>query len=389
MSLVYTQPQDTTVRVTITQNVIRETFNDPSWGDVDGTLSNQTDLQNALDAKQDELVSGTTIKTINNESVLGAGNIDIQDLIPAWGTIIGDLSDQTDLQTELNLKANASNTVTTDTTQTITARKQINHNGASHALTVYNQNTATANSSAVNITSDNVSFTSLQVRGTETDTATVKIKHDKPAGSDVDSAGLNVSVLGAGTASRNIYLLNQGAGKFLTARTGDESSNTERMSIENDGRVLAPNLWRNLVSTNVALSHTGDTAETDLFSFTIPANTFTANSILEYNIIASNNANNANSKIIKLKIGTTDLISINLVSTRAVYRIGQMINRNSQSSQIITPPTSGSGVGTVNSAITTVNIDFSVSQSLTVTANLGNPSDTLILEALNIKILRN
>lgn len=28
--------------------------------------------------KQDELVSGTNIKTINNESILGSGNIDIQ-----------------------------------------------------------------------------------------------------------------------------------------------------------------------------------------------------------------------------------------------------------------------------------------------------------------------
>jgi len=50
----------------------------PAWGQVTGTLSNQTDLQNALDDKQDELVSGTNIKTINNVSILGSGNIDIQ-----------------------------------------------------------------------------------------------------------------------------------------------------------------------------------------------------------------------------------------------------------------------------------------------------------------------
>ena len=47
------------------------------WGDITGTLSNQTDLQEALDEKQEELVSGTNIKTINNMSILGNGNLDV------------------------------------------------------------------------------------------------------------------------------------------------------------------------------------------------------------------------------------------------------------------------------------------------------------------------
>lgn len=45
------------------------------WGSITGTLSNQTDLQTALNAKQDTLVSGTNIKTVNGVSVLGAGDI--------------------------------------------------------------------------------------------------------------------------------------------------------------------------------------------------------------------------------------------------------------------------------------------------------------------------
>ena len=49
-----------------------------AWGDITGTLSSQTDLQTALDAKQDDLVSGTNIKTINSTSVLGSGNIAVQ-----------------------------------------------------------------------------------------------------------------------------------------------------------------------------------------------------------------------------------------------------------------------------------------------------------------------
>ena len=45
------------------------------WGDITGTLSNQTDLQNALDAKQGTLVSGVNIKTVDGKSILGEGNL--------------------------------------------------------------------------------------------------------------------------------------------------------------------------------------------------------------------------------------------------------------------------------------------------------------------------
>ena len=47
------------------------------WGLISGDLANQTDLANALQAKQDSLVSGTNIKTINNESILGSGDLTI------------------------------------------------------------------------------------------------------------------------------------------------------------------------------------------------------------------------------------------------------------------------------------------------------------------------
>ena len=49
-----------------------------SWGSITGTLSNQTDLNTALSGKQETLVSGTNIKTINNTSLLGSGDITIQ-----------------------------------------------------------------------------------------------------------------------------------------------------------------------------------------------------------------------------------------------------------------------------------------------------------------------
>lgn len=48
-----------------------------AWGDITGTLADQTDLQTALNAKQATLVAGTNIKTVNGTSLLGSGDIAI------------------------------------------------------------------------------------------------------------------------------------------------------------------------------------------------------------------------------------------------------------------------------------------------------------------------
>lgn len=50
-------------------------INTSVWGSITGTLANQIDLQNALDAKNDFLISGTNIRTINGQSLLGSGDI--------------------------------------------------------------------------------------------------------------------------------------------------------------------------------------------------------------------------------------------------------------------------------------------------------------------------
>lgn len=76
---------------------------DVGLGNVDNTSDANkpvsTAVQTALDAKQDELVSGTSIKTINSESLLGSGDIsvatqsDLDDYLAlAGGTMTGDIA---------------------------------------------------------------------------------------------------------------------------------------------------------------------------------------------------------------------------------------------------------------------------------------------------------
>lgn len=139
-----------------------------TWGTIDGNINNQTDLKNALDAKQntisdlstirsgaskgatavqpndnitvlnnnagyitasyhdatkqDLLVSGTNIKTINGRDILGSGDITISSSV-AWGNVQGTLTDQTDLKNALDLKADNNAVVHLIGTETIAGDK--------------------------------------------------------------------------------------------------------------------------------------------------------------------------------------------------------------------------------------------------------------------------
>jgi len=57
----------------------------PVWGGITGTLSSQTDLQSALDAKQATLVNQVNIKSINGNTLLGSGDLTIS-TTPAGNT---------------------------------------------------------------------------------------------------------------------------------------------------------------------------------------------------------------------------------------------------------------------------------------------------------------
>ena len=70
--------------------------------------------------KQDTLVSGTNIKTVNSTSLLGSGNIVIAGGGGTWGSITGTLSSQADLQTALDGKVDENIAITGATKTKIT-----------------------------------------------------------------------------------------------------------------------------------------------------------------------------------------------------------------------------------------------------------------------------
>ena len=108
----------TTKKITLTQVKTSLALNNvDNTSDANKPVSSAT--QTALDAKQATLVSGTNIKTINGSTVLGSGNIAISSAV-AWGGVTGTLSNQTDLQTALDLKVDENAAITGATKTKIT-----------------------------------------------------------------------------------------------------------------------------------------------------------------------------------------------------------------------------------------------------------------------------
>ena len=74
--------------IAFTYVIIPTNAQDPILG-YDGEYATRSDLNSALSTKQDTLVSGQNIKTINNESIVGSGNINISASKPfsnSWPT---------------------------------------------------------------------------------------------------------------------------------------------------------------------------------------------------------------------------------------------------------------------------------------------------------------
>jgi hypothetical protein len=87
------------------------TSSSASWGNITGTLSGQTDLQNALNLKENSLgnpvASGYLLSSSSNGTRIWVAPSSSSGT--SWGLIAGTLSGQTDLQNALNLKQDVLN----------------------------------------------------------------------------------------------------------------------------------------------------------------------------------------------------------------------------------------------------------------------------------------
>lgn len=83
MGLDNTDPTDVALYLDACDSLVNTAWGSPVS---DSKVASEKLVKDTLDTKQATLVSGTTIKTINNESILGSGNITIQG---GSGSVIG------------------------------------------------------------------------------------------------------------------------------------------------------------------------------------------------------------------------------------------------------------------------------------------------------------
>lgn len=176
-----------------------------------------------IDDKQDTLVSGTNIKTINNTSILGSGNISIT-AQTSWGSITGTLSDQTDLKNALDAKYDASNP-----------------NGyTSNVGTVTSVNNVSPVNGNVSLSIPSVPLEGVQINGTDLTITNKKV--------NIPLAGTNTIGVAKANAAYGVY----------------NNSGTLTISKATDAQVTAKtNQYRPLVPYNIDLAvKTGITTNT-------------------------------------------------------------------------------------------------------------------------------
>ena len=103
----------TNIKTINNQSILGEGNLEITGGDVDLTnYYTKTETDTKLDAKQNTLVSGTNIKTINSQSILGEGNIEVSGVSEEQAQEIAKIPN---LETELAQKANVSDVPTVQT----------------------------------------------------------------------------------------------------------------------------------------------------------------------------------------------------------------------------------------------------------------------------------
>lgn len=145
-----------------------------------------------------------------------------------------------------------------------------------------------------------------------------------------------------------------------------------------------------LVSSAVAVSHTGNTNETTLATVTIPAGIMGTNGglLILSSWTTTNSANNKTPRIRLGGIGGTAFMAATYTSVATFSDSRRIRNRNSASSQVAsTAAATAVPFGGTSSAIATGSVDTSVAQDLVLTGQLGLGTETITLESYEVWLL--
>jgi len=276
-----------------------------AWGDITGTLADQTDLQTALDAKQDDLISGTNIKTIEGQSVLGSGNIDITKSDVGLSNVdnTSDLNKpiSTATQTALNAKQNtlvSGSNIKTIEGQSILGAGNIDLTKADVGLSNVdntsdvNKPISTATQTALNAKQDTlvsgsniktINFNSILGSGDISVVST--LNGTSPINASVGAGGSGNISINQATTSTNGFLSSTDWNTFNNKQaalvSGTNIKTINGNSVLGSGNLTISGGPRKYVNTTLQTA-IDIFSETIIGSYLIPANTFSANGSFEF-----------------------------------------------------------------------------------------------------------
>lgn len=147
----------------------------------------------------------------------------------------------------------------------------------------------------------------------------------------------------------------------------------------NNGRLL-------LASVNAAAAVTGSTSKTALATVALPYQIMAYTGVVIESEFLWSSTNNANSKGIKVELGTTTFHSSSGVSTASCLLL-QRIRLRGSASQVAVGASLPAGVGSTVNAIVTGTEDLSSAKNLVFSAQLANSGDTATLEGYTISLV--
>lgn len=136
---------------------------------------------------------------------------------------------------------------------------------------------------------------------------------------------------------------------------------------------------RTIATRRTTASWTGSTAETTVYTATVPANTLGANGSLHF-ISTLKWSNNANAKTMRIKVNGTTIYQYGPTTNQTLRAYTILSNRNATNVQVAGGPTGGTVNAGFNSASTsdvaTFTFDTTADLTITLTVQLGNSGDT-------------
>lgn len=143
---------------------------------------------------------------------------------------------------------------------------------------------------------------------------------------------------------------------------------------------------RILAMSAVAISHTGNTAETTLATVKVPARSLGKNGAVRISQVWSM-PNNANNKSARTRFGGTLVFSAIVTTSTSYTDTGRVVqNRGAENAQIVRPLALSAG-GTATSALVTAAVDTTQDVDITFTAQCAVGTDTMTLESYTVEIV--